>query len=137
MKIGVIGSMQFTESMYEIRDKLKELGHNAYLSDLAKPFIGKSDKEKERIKIYQKNHLGAIKDFWDIMQDGEAVLTLNLTKNNIENYIGANTFLEIGFAHVLKQKVFLYNPIPKIEYIKTEIEAINPTIINRDLTKIK
>ena len=57
--------------------------------------------------------------------------------DGIKNYIGANTFLEIGFAHVLNQKVFLYNPAPQNEYIRTELEAIKPTIINQDLKKIQ
>lgn len=44
--------------------------------------------------------------------------------------------MEIGFAHVLNQKIFLLNSIPEIPYYKTEIEAIKPIIINGDLTKI-
>jgi len=58
-------------------------------------------------------------------------------KNGIKNYIGGNTLMEIGFAHVLNQKIFLWNPIPDIPYYKTEIEAVRPTIINGDLTLIK
>ena len=44
--------------------------------------------------------------------------------------------MEIGFAHVLDQKIFLLNPIPDISFYKTEIEAINPIIINGDISKI-
>ncbi len=36
MKIGIIGSMQYTEKMIEVRDKLIELGHNAFVTDLHK-----------------------------------------------------------------------------------------------------
>ena len=137
MRIGIIGSMQLTEKMYEVCDELKKLGHDSYLTDLAKPFIGKTDKEKERIKIYQKNELDAIRKFWNSMQDGDAVLVVNLTRKGIENYIGGNTFLEMGFAYVLNQKIFLYNPIPEIDLYKTEIVAMKPIIINQDLTKIR
>ena len=59
MRIGIIGSMQLTEAMYEIRDKLKKLDHDAYLTDLAKPFIGKTDEEKERMSSL----LGSIGDY--------------------------------------------------------------------------
>ena len=136
MKIGIIGSMQFTEKMIETRDKLRELGHNVYLTSLADPFVGKTDEEKEAIKIYQKENQDEIRDFWRLMQGGDAVLVLNFDKHGIKNYIGGNTLMEIGFAHVLNQRVFLLNPIPDIPYYKTEIEATKPIIIDGDLTKI-
>ena len=42
----------------------------------------------------------------------------------------------MGFAHVLNKKIFLFNDIPDMFY-KDEIKAMNPIIIDRDLTKIK
>lgn len=136
MKIGVIGSMQYTEKMMELRDQLISLGHDAFLTNLADPFIGKTDEEKEVIKIEQKQNQDAIREFWRAMQGADAVLVANYDKHGIKNYIGGNTLMEIGFAHVLNQKVFLLNPIPDISYYKTEIEAIKPVIINGDLTKV-
>jgi hypothetical protein len=136
MRIGIIGSMQYTEKMLEIRNKLIELSHDAFVTKLHEAFIGKNDEEKEAIKIYQKNNMDAIREFWNMMQGADAVLVVNLDKNGIQNYIGGNTLMEIGFAHVLNQKIFLYNPIPEISYYKTEIEAVRPIIINGDLSKI-
>lgn len=71
------------------------------------------------------------------MQGADAVLVLNIDKHGIANYIGGNTFLEIGFAHILNQKIFLLNPIPDMPYYKTEIVAMNPIVINGDLSLIK
>ncbi len=129
--------MQLTERMIEARDELIKLGHHAYITSLSDPFIGKTDEEKEKIKIYQKKYKDAIREFWRMMHGGDAVLVLNLAKNGVENYIGGNTFLEIGFAHILNQKIFLYNPIPKNPLYETEIDAMNPIIINGDLSLIK
>jgi hypothetical protein len=137
MKIGVVGSMQHTEKMVEVRDELARLGHDAFVTDLHKPFIGKTDEEKEDIKLHQKYNKDAIREFWNAMQGADAVLVLNIDKNRVENYIGGNTFLEMGFAHVLNQKIFLYNPIPENPYYKTEIIAMKPIIINQDLSLIK
>jgi len=137
MKIGIIGSMQYTEKMLEARDALNKLGHEAFVTDLHEAFIGKTDEEKETIKIFQKNNKDAIREFWREMQGADAVLVLNYDKNGIENYIGGNTLMEIGFAHVLNQKIFLLNPIPEIQFYKTEIEAVKPIIINGDLELIK
>ncbi len=137
MKIGIIGSMQYTEKMLEARDELIRRGHDAFVTNLTSPFIGKTDEEKERIKIDQKNNLDAIREFWRLMQGADAVLVMNFDKHGIKNYIGGNTLMEIGFAHVLDQKVFLYNPIPEIPYYKSEIEAVKPVIINGDYSLIK
>lgn len=135
MRIGVIGSMQFTEKMLEVRDELRKLGHDAFVTDLHDAFVGKSDEEKERIKIEQKQQQDAIREFWRVMQGAEAILVLNLDKNGIKNYIGGNSFLEMGFAHVLDQKIFLLNPIPEMLYT-SEIEAMKPVVINNDLTQV-
>jgi len=137
MKIGIIGSMQFTEKMMELKTELEAIGHTAFLTDLHDAFVGKTDEEKEIIKIEQKNNMDAIREFWNVMQGADAVLVLNLEKHGIANYIGGNTFLEIGFAHVLDQKIFLMNPIPEIQYYKTEIEAMKPVVLNGDLSLIK
>ncbi len=129
--------MQFVDKMVEVKDKLQSLGHEAFLTDLHKNLVGKTDEEIEKIKLYQKYNLDAIREFWREMQGADAVLVLNFDKTGIKNYIGGNTLMEIGFAHVLNQKIFLWNPIPEMPYCKTEIEAMKPVIINGDLSLIK
>lgn len=137
MKIGIIGSMQFTDKMLYVKEQLQELGHDAFVTDLHEAMIGKTDDEIEKIKLYQKNNMDAIREFWNMMQDADAVLVLNYDKNGIKNYVGGNTLMEIGFAHVLNQKVFMLNPIPEMPYCQSEIEAVKPIILNGDLSKIK
>ncbi len=137
MRIGVVGSMQYTERMMEACAELTRRGHEAFMSSFAQAFVGKNDEEKEEIKIRQKNDLDAIRDFWRQMQGADAILVMNLDKHGVKNYIGGNTFLEMGFAHVLNQKIFLLNPIPDMPYYKTEITAMKPVIIDCDLNRIK
>ncbi|MFO7710693.1 MAG: hypothetical protein R6V53_02925 [Candidatus Woesearchaeota archaeon] len=136
MRIGIIGSMQFTEKMLEVRNTLREQGHDAFVTDLHAAMIGKNDEEIEEIKIHQKNNMDAIREFWNAMQGADAVLVLNYDKNGIKNYVGGNTLMEIGFAHVLNQKIYLLNPIPEMPYCKSEIYAMKPIILNGDLSKI-
>lgn len=136
MKIGIISSMHHTEKMLEIYENLKAMGHTPFLTRFAESFVGKTDDEKEEIKQHQKDHDDPIREFWEQMQDGDAVLVLNIDRHGIPNYIGGNTLMEIGFANVLNQKIFLYNPIPEIPYYKTEIESVKPVIINQDLSLI-
>lgn len=136
MKIGIIGSMQFVDKMSEVKDELLKLNHEAFITSLHKNLIGKTDQEIEKIKLHQKYNMDAIRVFWREMQGADAVLVLNFDKDGIKNYIGGNTLIEIGFAHVLNQKIFLLNPIPEMPSCQTEIEAMKPIIINGDLSKI-
>jgi len=137
MKIGIIGSLQFVEKMLETRDALRALGHDAFTNGLTGPLVGKSDEEKERITIEQKQNEDAIREFWRTMQGADAVLVLNIEKHGIPDYIGGNTLMEMGFAHVLNQKIFLLNPIPDIRFYKTEIEAMKPVVIHGDYALIR
>jgi hypothetical protein len=136
MKIGVAGSMQFTERMMELCEQLESLGHDVFMSKFAPYFVGKTDEEKEIIKLHQKNKNDAIREFWKPMQGADALLVANFDKHGINNYIGGNAFLEMGFAHVLNQRIYLLNPIPHMPYYETEIVAMRPTVINGDLSKI-
>lgn len=137
MKIGVISSMQNSEKMIEVCNELEKMGHIAFASKFAPAMVGKSDEEKEEMKLNQKYNMDAIREFWNAMQNADAVLVLNLEKNGTPNYIGGNTFLEMGFAHVLNKKIFLYNPIPENPFYETEIIAMKPAVINGDLSLIK
>ncbi|HVX48219.1 MAG TPA: hypothetical protein VHA05_02570 [Candidatus Saccharimonadales bacterium] len=137
MKIGVAGSMQYTERMVELCEQLEAMGHTSFMSKFGDAYIGKSDDEKEKLKLDHKYNYDAIREFWKPMQDADALLVANFDKHGIKNYIGGNTFLEMGFAHVLNQKIYLMNPIPKMPYYETEIIAMRPIVINGDLTKIK
>ncbi len=137
MRLGIVGSMHYSEKMLEVQNKLTAFGHDVFVSSFVTEFIGKNDAEKERIKLDQKNNRDAIREFWKKMQGSDAILVLNFERHGIPNYVGGNALMEIGFAHVLNQKIFLYNPIPDIAYYKSEIEAVKPVIINGDLSLVK
>jgi len=137
MKIGVAGSMQYTEEMARVCWELEKLGHTVFMSKFKDAYVGKSDEEKEELKLHHKYNFDAIKEFWKPMQDADALLVVNLDKHGIKNYIGGNSFLEMGFAHVLGQKIYLMNPIPDMPYYGTEIIAMKPVVINGELEKIQ
>ncbi len=137
MRIGVIGSMEFSEQLVEARNRLINMGHEAFITGLHRPFLGKSRDEKLAIKRKQRAETDSIREFWDMMQGADAVLVLNIEKNGIPNYVGANTLIEIGFAHVLGQRIFFLNPLPDMPYCREELEATHPVVINGDFSKIK
>lgn len=136
MKIAICGSMAFSEKMLEMQ---KELGkkHEVLVSKFAKEYAGKSEQEKQRRTIHDKNNNDAIREFCEKIKESDAILVLNYDKKGVKNYIGGNTLIEIGYAHILHKKIFLLNPIPEIDFYKSEIEAVKPIVLNGDISKIK
>jgi len=140
MKITICGSSAFKEEMLNYKHKLLELGHNVIVHPDYEAFI-RGEKKDLWDKI-QKEHAVAkkennyIKWYYDAIVSSDAILVLNFDKRNIVNYIGGNTLMEIGFAHVNNKKVFLLNEVPEISY-SDEILAMYDVILNGDLSKIQ
>ncbi len=137
MRIAICGSMAFTDKMFEVKAELGKLGHEGVVSGFGKDYLRKSQEEIKKLKLQDKYKKDAIKEFWEEIKKSDAILVLNYDRKGIQNYIGGNSFLEIGFAHVLNKKIFLLNPIPEIEYYRTEIEAVKPVILNGALANMK
>lgn len=132
MKITICGSMTFAKEMIEVKEKLSSLSYRAIIPDNTEKFLGKIPIEKK----WEKIELDVFKQYFEKIKNSDAILVLNITKDNIENYIGANALIEMAFAYVLDKKIFLLNPVPKLSYTD-EIIAMQPLILNGDLTKIK
>jgi len=140
MKITICGSVMFRKEMVKVRDKLNEMGQEgiicSVMEDLA---LGRNPKLMKKIEenhVQVKKDGGFIKWYYNSIVNSDAILVLNYDKNGIKNYIGGNTLMEIGFAHVHNKKIFLLNPVPEISY-KDEILAMEPVILNGDFSKIK
>ena len=137
MKIVICGSMALSKEMVEIANNLKQNNHEVVLPHNAEKYAngsltGETNHESTKNKI--DNDL--IRDYFNEIKNADAVLISNFDKNDIPNYIGGNSFLEMGFAHVLNKKVFLLNNIPAMPY-DDEIKAMQPAILDGDLFKIE
>ena len=136
MTITLCYSMQFSDRTAEIKTQLEHSGHLVFISSFHTEYVEQTPEEIEKRKLKHKNENDAIGEHWRHINNSDCILVLNYTKNNIENYIGGNVFLEMGFAYVLGKPIYLLNPIPKMPFYETEIIAMKPIIINNDLTKI-
>lgn len=142
MKISIVGSLDFAQEMKEIAEKLLGLGFEVDLPPTAKMIL-ENKISSEQIKIEKEAGVfsqrvvesDAIRRYWNIIQNSDAVLVVNFDKKGIKGYIGGNSFLEMGFAHVLNKKIYLLNQIPVMGY-KDEIEAMQPIVLNGDLNII-
>jgi hypothetical protein len=67
----------------------------------------------------------------------DAVLIVNSEKKGIVNYIGANTFLEIGYAFGNNKRIFILNDLPTQSAYTEELRGMNPSVLQGDLSKIQ
>ena len=144
MKIVICGSSAFREKKVWLFDELEKLGHEPvihphYIESVKEgrtDIIDRINKgEHAQLKI-ENNY---IMWYYNAIVDSDAVLAVNIKKNNQKNYIGGNVFLEIGFAYVNKKKIFIYNNYPSKDECKylDEVLAMQPIILNGDLNLIK
>ncbi|HNW06016.1 MAG TPA: hypothetical protein PK655_04240 [archaeon] len=137
MKIYIIASRYNYHRIEEIKKELENRGHIITLPNcFDDPFLEeriKLEKDQEKHQKFKaENYLLQRKKVSDI----DAVLVINFQKNNIPNYIGGATFLEMYEAFMQNKKIFMYNPIPD-GILKDEIIGFNPIIINGNIDLIK
>jgi hypothetical protein len=139
MKITIVASSVFAPQMVEYRDRLVNLG---YTVNLHEHYVRQARGEMLDLIARMGQEHSSVKREYDYIRyhyheivSSDAILVLNFDKNGVKNYIGGNTLMEIGFAHVHDKKIFLLNPIPDMPY-KDEIEATDPVVLSGDLSKI-
>ena len=136
MKIAVCGSMTVSKKMIEVETKLIKLGHSVVLPEFTKEYAKLESADKMHSESAKnKINYDLIRKYFDKIKEVDAILIINETKNNTENYIGGNSFLEAGFAHILNKTIFLLNPLPDMSYTD-ELVAMKPIVINSDFSKI-
>lgn len=137
MKIVICGSMLHSNKMIEASNNLNKKGHETIFPHDAERYAdGTLDTETRGESTENKIKNDLIRDYYNKIKDSDAILVVNFDKNDIKNYIGGNTFLEMGFAHVLDKKIYLYNNVPDMSYTD-EILAMQPIVINQYLSEIK
>lgn len=125
--------MQFFSEVKQLKQELENLGFKVFSPDEEGPgtnYAILNKEERGNVKqSFINQHIKKIKD-------SDAVLVANYTKNDIANYIGANSFLEMAFAYVLEKKIFILNGIPD-QTNTVEIEGLKPICLNGDLSYLK
>lgn len=141
MRITICGSVKFADKLVGIYRQLETLGHEPVMHEdmfgiadgTAKELIDGIGLDHSEIK---KKH-NFIKLWHNLIVGSDAILVCNFDKNDIKNYVGGNTLMEIGFAHVNDKKIFLLNSIPESVPYVDEIKAMVDVVIEGDLRKIK
>lgn len=144
MKIIICSSIDFTDKIIEVKKELETLGHQVHIPFTSNRILNgeftledfRKEKQEYGDGSFRKIQDDVIKKYFKLIREHDLVLIINEEKKGIKGYIGGNTFLEMGFAHVQDKPLYLYNDIPKMPYYD-ELIAMSPTVINGDLTKLK
>lgn len=142
MKIGIMCSIDFANEAADIKKRLEAKGHVVSMPYTIEKILSGDMQLADVLKMKSE---GAFSDYaksgdlirrnWERMKNDDAILVVNIEKNGIPNYIGGNTFLEMGFAHVLNMNIYLWRDIPNMTY-SDELKAMNPIVLNEDIESI-
>ena len=134
MVITICGSMEFADKMLSIGSTLEGRGHRVLYPKYTPHFAQHQSIKEEKARL--RNNEDLIRSHYENIEKSDAILVLNFDKGEHKRWIGANSFLEMGFAHILGKRIYLLKPIPQFAYFQEEIKAMQPTILDDDLAKI-
>lgn len=136
-KVIICGSIGVADDIIRVKEELEERGFLVEIPWGVQRYIEAGNQhvdEEERWQAKKEHDL--IKRYFELMKAYDIVLVVNAEKNGQPNYIGGNTFLEMGFAHVLGKPLYVLNPLPEVSY-RSELEAIKPVVLNGDLSNLQ
>lgn len=135
--------MAFAQDMLNAKTILEKKGIQVFLPEGAKDYC--KGKLKKLMKGWgtiegakRKIDNDLIRKHYNKIKKGDAILVINKSKNGIKNYIGGNTFLEMGFAYILNKKIYTLDDLPEdLPIFYQELIAMRPISLRGDLNKIK
>jgi hypothetical protein len=151
MIITICSSIKFWPQIVEVKKQLEALGHQV----LTPPHeVPNKDGDMIPVEEYYRIRKEMVEkgenDDWvwerknqainwhnEKINQADVILVLNYDKNDVTNYVGGNTLMEMGVAFWLNKPIYLYNPIPEgVSYFE-EIIGMRPIVINGNLNLIK
>lgn len=136
MKIYVLGSNSFVETMVACKDELCRLGHEGWIHpDYEAHVKGEKlafPKNEAETADFKKAH-DYIRQHYAHICQSDAILIVNLEKRGIKNYVGGNCLMEMGQAHVHNKKIYFLNGMPEGLPYMDEIKAMDPICLQGNL----
>ena len=135
MKICICCSLSFTNEVEKLVEELKALGHEVLIPHGVE-IHAIEQPDFNPVAAKHDNGYDSMNAHFAKIRESDAIIVCNYTKKGIENYIGANTFLEMGYAYSLGLPIYTLNPLPDMPYINDELKAFNTISLSGDLLKI-
>ena len=136
-KVIICASISAADDVLAAKKKLEEKGYEVEIPEGVKHLAdweGSQASLEEKAERKVKHDL--IRGYYEKMKNYDIVLVVNPEKKGVQGYIGGNTFLEMGFAHILNKPLYVLHEIPDLPYA-SEILAMQPIVLQGDLSKIQ
>jgi nucleoside 2-deoxyribosyltransferase len=140
--------MAFYDRFSELKKTLEKMGYTVLAPELEFETTGDDtsvggflergggiDAFPPEHEVWKKKGRAIMAHFKKITES-DCVLITNYEKKGIPDYIGGNTFLEIGYAYGNNKKIYLLNNIPQQSSFKEELLGMRPTSLGGDIMKI-
>ncbi len=137
MRVLIICSTCFYNKVGPIKKELESKGFtvntpNGYNTELA---------DENYDNMTELEYIDFFKDmFWESrnkISNTDSVLVLNYDKSDeLKNYIGASTFLEMYEACMQNKKIYVMNSLPN-NFLLDELKGFGPIILKGDINNLK
>ncbi len=133
MVITICMSMSLRHRLPDICSTLEQAGHQVLTPVDTREFDYEGADDHERAELKRDKDL--IRTHYEKIKRSDAILVLNEDLPGKPRYIGGNSFLEMGFAHILDIPIYLMQDVPESPY-RSEMLAMDPIVLNGDLGRI-
>ena len=133
MVITICMSMSLRHRLPDICQTLEAAGHEVLTPVDTREFDYEGANDHQRAELKRNRDL--IRTHYEKIKISDAILVLNEDLPNKPRYIGGNSFLEMGFAHILDIPIYLIQDLPESPY-RSEMLAMDPIVLDGDLSRI-
>lgn len=133
MNIIIGSSISAADEVITVQKQLEKLGHRVEIPEgIKNDFLRNRTDVSSSEKAGDKITYDLLRGYYEKIKTHDAVLVVNPQKRGIKDYIGANTLIEMAFAHVLGKKLYVLYSIPDVIYT-AEILATQPIVLQGNL----
>lgn len=140
--ITICSSTSFYQRVIEIEKELLKMGFKVEVPISARKMEEAGDFSMKGKKVWMEDPSQFHKktELMDAhfkkVAEGDAVLVVNLDKNEVKGYIGGNVLMEMTLAYYLKQPIYVWQSIEKEHPFYEEVLGINAIFLDENLDKI-
>ena len=134
--IVICSSANFYRQAVDLQEELEKLGYKVVVPVTASRMKESGDFDVEHYKTWFADasdyHKKAklMRQHFDEVTAGDAILVLNYEKRGKQNYIGGNVLMEMCLAFYHHKPIFVINDMPEDSPFAEEILGMQPTFLH-------
>ncbi len=134
--VALSGSTAFAKRMQAIAQELEILNFAVLTPEFGASSAFKTAQDSgDRQALIELQH-NLMEAHIKRIQQCDAQLIINDTKNGVLGYMGTNTFIELGIAWALRKPLYLLYVLPTDSPYYDEVYAVKPVVLNGNLKKL-